>query len=142
MVGCVLPKQTSVCMVTLHCAGRKHSFSPAPVPAREVAEHRALCPNLRAGPFVSVAHLSFMFLSCRPYPSSLSATHPVPVSSVVPSYMAMTAAARKKRKLARCVSPTGTCLCLSSGCTAVKGTALHSLPQGELGARALHLMFI
>ncbi|XP_010638746.2 kinesin-like protein KIF18A isoform X2 [Fukomys damarensis] len=33
-------------------------------------------------------------------PSSLSSTHPGPVSSSVPSYMAMTAAATKKRKLA------------------------------------------
>ncbi|KAM6173275.1 kinesin-like protein KIF18A isoform 2-T2 [Erethizon dorsatum] len=33
-------------------------------------------------------------------PSLLSTTHPVPVSSVMPSYMAMTAAAKKKRKLA------------------------------------------
>ncbi|XP_010638742.1 kinesin-like protein KIF18A isoform X1 [Fukomys damarensis] len=37
-------------------------------------------------------------------PSSLSSTHPGPVSSSVPSYMAMTAAATKKRKLASCTS--------------------------------------
>ncbi|XP_021119613.1 kinesin-like protein KIF18A isoform X2 [Heterocephalus glaber] len=37
-------------------------------------------------------------------PSSLSGTHPVPVSSTMPSYMAMTAAAKKKRKLASSTS--------------------------------------
>lgn len=37
-------------------------------------------------------------------PSSLSAAHPGPVSSSVPSYMAMTAAATNKRKLASCAS--------------------------------------
>ncbi|XP_023559998.1 kinesin-like protein KIF18A [Octodon degus] len=37
-------------------------------------------------------------------PASLSATHPLPVSSAVPSYMALTAAARKKRKLASSTS--------------------------------------
>ncbi|XP_005401812.1 PREDICTED: kinesin-like protein KIF18A [Chinchilla lanigera] len=37
-------------------------------------------------------------------PPSLSTTHPIPVSSSMPSYMAMTAAAKKKRKLASSTS--------------------------------------
>ena len=43
----------------------------------------------------------FHYLIYRLAPSSISTNQPLPIPSIVPSYMAMTAAAKRKRKLIR-----------------------------------------
>lgn len=53
-------------------------------------------------PLRSTDQIAFYFLLIyRLAPASFSAKHPLPVQSIVPSYMAMTAAAKRKRKLTR-----------------------------------------
>ncbi|KAJ8796030.1 hypothetical protein J1605_002792 [Eschrichtius robustus] len=71
-------------------------------------------------PFFSIVQIKitlfiFHYLIYRLAPSSFSTKHSLPIPSIVPSYMAMTAAAKRKRKLTSSTSNTSLSAEVNSG---------------------------